>query len=38
MLLETKAGEIRAKVVYDKRQKHNPNSPINLDLNEEVTM
>ena len=38
MLLETKSGGIGARVVFDERQKHDSNSPINLDLNEEVIM
>jgi len=37
MLLEIEeAGEIGARV--DKRQKHDPNSPINPYMNEEVIM
>jgi len=36
--LKTEAREIGTRVVFDGRQKHNPNSPIKLDMNEEVTM
>lgn len=38
MLLEKEVEEIGARVVFDERQKHDSNSPINLDLNEEVIM
>lgn len=38
MLLETKAEETRARVFFDERQKHDLNSLINPDLNEEVIM
>jgi len=38
MLLETDAGEIRVRIIFDERKKHDFNSPINLDLNKKVTM
>lgn len=38
MLLETKAWEIGARVVFDERQKYDSNSPINPILNEKVIM
>ena len=38
MVLETEAGEIRAIVVFNERSKLDPNSSINPDLNEKVTM
>jgi len=38
MLFETEAREFKAGVVFDERQKHDPNSPINPNLNKEVTL
>ena len=38
MVLEIEAGEIRAIVVFNERSKLDPNSSINPDLNEKVTM
>ena len=37
MLLKTKVGKIRTIVVFNERQKHDHNQPINLDLSMEVT-
>lgn len=38
MLFKTKTREIEARVFFDERQKHDLNSLINPDLNEEVIM
>ena len=38
MLLEKITRKIRVRVIFDKRQKHNHNSLINLDLNEKVKL
>ena len=38
MLLKTIVEKIKTKVVFDERQKHNLNSPINPNPNEEIMM
>lgn len=36
MLLETKVRELKAKVVFNEREKYDPNSPIDSDPNEKL--
>ena len=38
MLLETKVRKIKARVVFNEKQKHDPNSSINPSMNDEVTI